>query len=390
MIVEKKNKDGIVIWKVDKLNKSYEYCFQLDCAQSKIIKKLIFNGYTKQPTSLNANGYGYSRAMKPFVFILEEYFGTIEKLEISDIKKTSLSTRNKKIYIVINKIAYESFLANCNEIYKENSKRIKEVSYNGLQVLFPKHLPKLEIQPYKKNTISKILQNDDIINSLSLKDIEDIAHIIPKIMDKSTSLKKEVLNKLLFEDISNKAKKIQLTNIISTYENLLSKKTQKENDWQQFLKENMLFFNSSYINLIEKQNISLGIALPDFLLIDQFQFIDIFEIKRPDFDCLKYDSSHDNFFWSEETSKAIAQVEKYIYEIELNAANLMKTLREEGLDVKIIRPRGFILIGKRESLDSKKKENAFRILERSLTNIQIIFYDDFLNSIKNKYSIINK
>ena len=68
----------------------------------------------------------------------------------------------------------------------------------------------------------------------------------------------------------------------------------------------------------------------------------------------------------------------------------MKTLREDGLDVKIIRPRGFILIGKRVSLDSKKKENAFRILERSLTNIQIIFYDDFLNSIKNKYSIINK
>ena len=100
-------------------------------------------------------------------------------------------------------------------------------------------------------------------------------------MDKSTTINRTVLDKLLFTDIKNKAMKIKLTSIIKQYENLLAKKTQRESDWQTFLKENMLFFNSSYIQLIEKSNISTKITLPDFLLIDQFQFVDIFEIKKP-------------------------------------------------------------------------------------------------------------
>ena len=56
MIVEKKTKEGITVWKVDRNNKYYEYVFNPKGAQAKVIKKLIFLGYTKKPTSLNSNG----------------------------------------------------------------------------------------------------------------------------------------------------------------------------------------------------------------------------------------------------------------------------------------------------------------------------------------------
>lgn len=150
----------------------------------------------------------------------------------------------------------------------------------------------------------------------------------------------------------------------------------------------MLFFNSSYIQLIEKSNISTKITLPDFLLIDQFQFVDIFEIKRLDFECIKYDKSHDNYYWSEDASKAIAQVEKYIYEMENNANALIANFKEEGLDLKIIRPRGFVLISRRTLLTNPKSIKSFRLLSSALKNVQVILYDDFLEAIKTKYSLI--
>lgn len=51
MTVEKKTKEGIIVCKVDRDNKYYEYVFNPKGAHGKVIKKLIFSGYTKKPTS---------------------------------------------------------------------------------------------------------------------------------------------------------------------------------------------------------------------------------------------------------------------------------------------------------------------------------------------------
>lgn len=388
MLIEKKTKEGITVWKIDRQKKYYEYVFNQSGSQAKVIKKLTFSGYTKKPTSLNENGYGFSRALKSFYYTLAETFGEIELITVSDIIETKITKKAKKIYISITKNDYEDYLALCNEIYRENSSRIKEASWQGLSRLFPKVFPVGNRSKYVKNTISKALQTKDILSNLSIQDIQEIAKIIPSLMDKSITVNKTVLDKLLFTDIKNKATKIKLTSIIKRYEDLLAKKTQKESDWQTFFKDNMLFFNSSYIDLIEKSNISTKITLPDFLLIDQFQFVDIFEIKRPDFQCIKYDKSHDNYYWSEDACKAIAQVEKYIYEMENNSNALISNFKEEGIDLKIIRPRGFVLISRRSVLSNAKSIKSFRLLSSALKNVQVILYDDFLEAIKTKYSLI--
>lgn len=140
----------------------------------------------------------------------------------------------------------------------------------------------------------------------------------------------------------DKSNKLELKSIIDTYDKLLNKKAQKENDWQEFFKKNILFFNSSYINLIDRKNIGFSITIPDFLLIDQFQFVDVFEIKRPDFKCLSYDKSHDNYFWSGEASQAIAQVEKYIFELETHANGLIADFKNNGIEINLVRPRGYV------------------------------------------------
>ena len=42
MTVEKKTKEGITVWKVDRNNKYYEYVFNPKGAQAKVIKKTYF------------------------------------------------------------------------------------------------------------------------------------------------------------------------------------------------------------------------------------------------------------------------------------------------------------------------------------------------------------
>lgn len=388
MVIEKKNKEGITIWKINKSEKKYEYCCRPESDQGKTIKQLIFCGYTKQPSSLNSNGFGYVKALKPVYFLLKDTFGIIEKMEVVDGGKTKITKRNNKSYICFNKDDYEMLITNCVEIYRENTNRLKEVSYNELSKLFQKQFPQKGLLKYRKNTISKILTNENILDVLSFSDMKSIAKIIPGLMDKSSSFKQKVLEKTLFIDIKNKANSIKFSQLIKEYEIILAKKNQNETEWQEYLKKNILFFNSSYLDLLEKKNISLKISFPDFLLVDQFQFVDIFEIKRPDFKVVMYDKSHDNYYWSTDAIKAISQVEKYIFEIESHSALLMNKFREEGIDLKIIRPRGFVLIGKRTDLGNNKSITAFRMLNNSLKNVQVIFYDDFLESIKNKFKLL--
>ena len=388
MITERRSKDGLVVWRIDKPNKTYEYFFRHDCSQGKTIKKLFFVGYTKLPSSLNANGYGYGRALKHFYYQLRDTFELIDRIEVIDGGKTRVSKRNNILCISFSKDDYEILLSNCNEIYKENSNRLKEVCYSELSKLFREHFTQNSVSKYRKNTISNILRNENILDSLSLNDMQSIAGIIPELMDKSASFKQKVLDKTLFVDIKNKANSIKFSKLIDEYKAILAKKNQNEAEWQEYLKKNMLFLNSSYIDLIEKKNISLKVSIPDFLLVDQFQFVDIFEIKRPDFKVIMYDKSHDNYYWSTETIKAISQVEKYIFEIEKNSASLMNQFRDEGIDLKIIRPRGFVLIGKRTDLENNKSITSFRIINNSLKNVQVIFYDDFLESIENKFKLL--
>ncbi len=388
MIQEIKGQKGNVVWKIDKINKTYEYFFISEGDQYKVIKTLLFKGYTKKPSCLNRNGFGFSRALKYFFYIIKDTFQVVDSIVVDTFSESKISGHLKNIKIVFNKDDYESIVSICNEIYMENSIRLREINNYQLNKLFPKSFKVENKIEYKKNTISKTLDVDNITDKLSVEDMSSIARIIPSLMEKSVVLKKSVLDKLLFVDIGKKVNSIKLSSIINEYEKLLKKTKQNENEWQIFFKKNLLFFNSSYILLLDKTNISITLSIPDFLLVDQFQCIDIFEIKRPDFSCLKHDRSHDNYYWSENSIKAIAQVEKYIYEIENNANTVIKMFHDKGYDLKIVRPKGFVLIGKREELTNTKMIDCFKILSSSLKNVQIIFYDDFLNSIRHKYDLL--
>jgi hypothetical protein len=47
-----------------------------------------------------------------------------------------------------------------------------------------------------------------------------------------------------------------------------------------------------------------------------------------------------------------------------------------------VRPRGYIVAGKRSDITSDRMRNDFRILNESLKNIDVILYDDLVSNLE--------
>jgi hypothetical protein len=144
-----------------------------------------------------------------------------------------------------------------------------------------------------------------------------------------------------------------------------------------------LVLRNTYGEVLEKESVSLQGKFPDFMLIDAYGYLDIYEIKKPGTRLLSLDRGRNNYYWDTEISKAIAQVENYIHQAQRHADSLRNDIRQnKGVEVNIVRPRGYIVAGLRSQLTSAKMGDDFRILAESLKNIDVLLYDDLLASLE--------
>jgi len=149
--------------------------------------------------------------------------------------------------------------------------------------------------------------------------------------------------------------------------------------WQNWIYTNNWIFGLNYIIAIEKAKINISGSIPDFLFLSADNFIDILEIKLPEEDVIVEDSSHSGSFkWSTKTNEAIGQVVTYLGDIDRLQSELKREIkRVYKLDVSCVKPRGFILIGKKDGWDDFKRE-ALRKLNFALHGIEVITYSDIL------------
>ncbi|MFY0538910.1 Shedu anti-phage system protein SduA domain-containing protein [Nannocystis pusilla] len=128
------------------------------------------------------------------------------------------------------------------------------------------------------------------------------------------------------------------------------------------------------------QQSKIGISsAPDFLFptLDG-SFLDLLEIKLPSVDVLREDTSRPGaIYWASPVTTAIGQVVNYLHELDANQYMLAQNFRNKELNLRIARPRAFILIG-RSTGWSDVKRSAFRRLNHSLHCIEVITYDELL------------
>lgn len=364
----------------DKNTKVWKYMLQ-----QFIVTEIYFDGYNNSefPLHLFKSGKGFTAGFgKIFQNGIIDFIGEgqIEELHVSKHDATSIKKiRNKGYKLILSEKDYEL-------LFSEVSRKKQiggRISQTAVTEFFHKRFPKNSKYDEKSNgkELKKIFlasMNDSIIPALSKKEIQVVETFFQKIMGLNSGQNDFVQRNYL------KIAECNLELILQEFETLL-KKNPKEETWQRFFEKNIFIFDSRYIDFLSKFSVKTGrSAQPDFLVYDIYGHVDIYEIKKSDVDLLKYDSSHDNYYWSSDVSKAIAQLEKYIFNCSRNKNDIEATIKEEkGVDVKIIQPKGVLVIGNWDKLENDNMQRDFEILRSALKNIEIVLYDEMYKRLKN-------
>lgn len=156
--------------------------------------------------------------------------------------------------------------------------------------------------------------------------------------------------------------------------------TSGDDSWQKWIYKNNWLFGVNYQRPIEKAKININGVMPDYLFPTIDGFVDILEIKLPDDEVVVKDLSHNGSWkWSPETNTAIGQVVNYLSEIDRLRLEIEKNIKDKYcIEINLLKPRAYILIGNSSGWDNGKKE-GLRKMNHALHGIEVITYKELVD-----------
>ncbi|OGG50885.1 hypothetical protein A2763_00940 [Candidatus Kaiserbacteria bacterium RIFCSPHIGHO2_01_FULL_54_36] len=366
--------------------------YYLQGGQAKFLSKIILNGYQGLPSGLylNRNGYGFGKKGTFLLSALKDNLASNKLLEFTITKKTKSVKKNTlKTSVTLPLIDVKNLLVRLGRINEDSNNDLRSEVASFLSTKFPKQIriSTEDFDDYRGGEVAALFRRKKVAQKLNEEDLEALKNFFPKIFETSLKGKRKgvkVERSALIRETKKVTDKIFLDEVIKEFEGNLAKKIISENDWQKFLSEKVFRFLANYVTTIEKQNVSISVSYPDFVLADVYGFVDVFEIKRHETPLMALDESHDNYYWKPDIVKAISQIENYIDEIVRNADDYVRAVKKKkGVDIRVVRPRGYIIAGTSSQFKNKKESGDFRKLGVSLKNISFILYDELLENLRN-------
>jgi hypothetical protein len=155
-----------------------------------------------------------------------------------------------------------------------------------------------------------------------------------------------------------------------------------EDYWNKFLKKNKWIFGSSYIEIIDEARIGIH-HHTDIPLVTEGGFMDLIELKRPDFPFWTQVKGGGDFRYRSrylvphhELQGAIAQLAGYILQAEKQVSD--KDFIDDHQGVVPLKPRGIVVHGRSNTWTTDHWQ-AFRLLNDELHGIQVITFDHLLD-----------
>ena len=382
---------GFCVYEV--YRKSNKTIYYLRENKAKQVSKITLDGFQGLPAGLHLNKKGYSIGKKGVFLLLalKEHIAPnkILDLTISAKKLKKISKGVHKVSVILPFIDVKNLLIKLGRINEDSNNELRGAVASFLSTKFPKHIKisTEDFDEYSAGEMAALLRRKKVAQKLNEEDLESLNKFFPKIFEGSLKGKKKgvkIERAKLIRNSKITTDKIFLDEVIKEFEANLAKSSISENDWQKFLGEKVFRFLANYVTSIEKQNVSVSVSYPDFVLVDVYGFVDVFEIKKHTTPLLSLDEDHDNYYWRPDISKAIAQIENYIDEIVNNSDDYIRAVkRKKSIDIRVVRPRGYIIAGTSKQFANKKESADFRKLGSSLKNINFILYDELLENLKN-------
>jgi hypothetical protein len=385
-IYEKKNASGKVFCRIDRKTKTGIYTINADSSQHALCEKVVLDGFDSLPAGFYTNdGIGLAGGG---VLILREVHAKFRKkvdLTVRKLGDTKLDSRGKHVALAIaihDLGALNATVRTRKRIYNEDNRSTVRAF---LAAHIPRHFEAFKgaRSSYAPGALNQILKQPEITQRLNTEDRQALESFIPEYLTSiEGTLRARSKLKVVFDSL-DAGKQVFLKKVVKEFKQKLSRQVQNEAIWQEFLRENILLLRNNYGHVIEKESVALKGKFPDFMLIDPYSYLDIYEIKKPSTTLLKLDKSRNNYYWDVEIAKAISQVENYLHQVQRNSDSLITDLRKaKSLEVSIVRPRGYIIAGTRSQLKGAKMVDDFRILSASLKNIDVLLYDDLLQNLE--------
>ena len=284
-------------------------------------------------------------------------------------------------YNIIRVRTSQKTLGKMNQESYDRTRDIKnDIITSFFSTVYPHHFKDKRATTYIPGTLSGLL-GGQIISRLSANDREALERFLPEYIASESTASINLLKA--------KAQIQSLTELADGLEKDIAR-GHSESWWQNYIKGNILIIQQGYISAIEKMNIGIGgTKLPDFSLVTHDNYLDILEIKKPDTPLIKHDVGRDNYFWDSEISKAIIQVENYLEQVQAHQDAIRSYLLDrKKLNLKVLRPRGIILVGNAQTLASQKEKDDFRLLSLSTKNIVFVTYDELLSRLRNYIKVL--
>jgi len=383
-IIEHKRDDGSIIYQLDQEAQSGVYRIDSESWQREYIREVEFKGFTSLPSGFRNDGKGLTYAGSNLLKRLHEKYGNGLHVCVVANDPSNIRKYRRSVKVTLNHQDLRSVNAAYRNIKYERNRELNDAVERFLKSKFPDQFGESEevFTSYVPGTLARILSSGDTADNLSPKDRLALQEFFPGFVKSMDFSLKSTKNIRFAREGLEAAQTVYLEEVVEEYEQKLTRAT-TEGTWQRLLRQHILLLLHSYSAVIERQSVDIDGKFPDFMLIDPYGYLDIYEIKKPQTVILKYDSSRHNYFWSAEICKAISQVENYIDQTTHHRHDIAEKVRKKhGHQVKIVRPRGFVIAGMRTQLENEDMEEDFRILNDSLKNIDIIFYDDLLQNIR--------
>lgn len=308
---------------------------------------------------------------------------------------------NKEIKDKIFILYYDDY-----EKFYNDKKQIRD-SAKAISELF-----NMEKKPNSKQISQVIGKISERSNELCFTEQEkqEISENIPEIlMNNDIKLKKDDvfdINKVAIRDVINIGRGI-LNKDFRVLKDIGAKDINKEDAWQKYFEKygNYLLFGNVKLNpkecLDKEKTKDLNNRYPDIITCNRYGFLDIIELKRSDEYLFKFDDSHNNFVPTPALSSAISQLNNYLQIIPY--AYTEADAQNKGLQC----ASGMLMIGDKKHLvkstihlkkymEKNKLDEDYinftaqkelRKLNYSYSYIQVILYDELINTLEN---FINK
>ena len=276
----------------------------------------------------------------------------------------------------------------------------KAIPFETFKVLIDNFPNTTELKKYSRQRISTILKEYFPYTEKYEKKFDN--HIFKKNqkIENSSGINK---NLKFIENI--KLNLIQFEKLEKDFLELLDK-VSDEKSWQIYILQLLQLMFPQYIQVIREVRIKNvdGDKIPDFMLIDFNGYVDLLEIKKPQTRIMRDTPIHrNNYIPTLNFTETVQQIEKYIYYLNRWGEEGEKKLNEkyrndliEGISIKIINPKGFLILGRNSEFDGNPfKKKDFELVKRQFKNIfEILTYDDLLSQLRNiikslKYSLKN-